>query len=131
MIEARLATTDKEVEDICAAMPILGSKNALCMYGYWNGNKYVGGSYLIGHYPYEFVYEYSAKFEDIVDALGESLLGMLSVKPQVIARVTKDNYKSLKRLKTLGFVKLYTDDTHVVFQFNKENWRHKKRYPLD
>ena len=130
MIEARLASTDSEIKAVRAAMPKLGTLNALCIYGYWEGNKCVGGSYLQEQYPNELVMEFYTHCPTIVKAIGESYSGLLKIKPQLNAKIEVTNYKSLKMVKMLGFVTLYTADNQVAVQFNKENWRYQSRYPL-
>jgi hypothetical protein len=130
MIEARLASTDSELKSVCAAMPKLGTLKALCVYGYWNGDTCVGGSYLQRNYPYELVMEFYTHCPTIVKAIGQSYKEMLKIQPQLTARIDIANYKSLKMVKMLGFVKLYTKENRVAVQFNRENWRYQKRYPL-
>jgi hypothetical protein len=131
MIEAKLASTDNEIKIVRAAMPRLGTLNALCVYGYWDKEKCVGGSYLQAQYPHELVMEFYTYCPTIVKAIGQSYNGMLKLKPQLNAKIETTNYKSLKMVKMLGFVKLYTKDNQVAVQFNAENWQYKKRYPLD
>ena len=104
MIEARLAVTDKEIKAVSAAMHRLGTLNAFCVYGYWEGDKCVGGSYLQEQYPNELVIEFYTHCPTIVKALGEAFSGMLKIKPQLNARIEVTNYKSLKMVKMLGFV---------------------------
>ena len=131
MIEAKLAVTDDELKDVCAAMLKFGTLNALCIYGYWNGNKCVGGSYLQAQYPHELVMEFYTHCPTIVKAIGQSYSGLLKIQKQLNAKIEITNYKSLKMVKMLGFVKLYTKDNQVAVQFNAENWKYKNRYPLD
>lgn len=131
MIEARLAIRIDEIKSVQMAMPKHGTLNALCIYGYWNKDKCVGGSYLQTQFPHELVMEFYTHCPTIVKAIGQSYNGMLKLKPQLNAKIEVSNYKSLKMVKMLGFLKLYTLDNQVAVQFNRENWRYKKRYPLE
>jgi hypothetical protein len=130
MIEAKLAITDSEIKAVCFAMRKLGTLNALCVYGYWNKDKCVGGSYLQAQYPNELVMEFYTHCPTIVKAIGQSYNAFLKIQPQLNARIDLTNIKSLKMVKMLGFVKLYTKENKVAVQFNRENWRYQKRYPL-
>jgi hypothetical protein len=131
MIEAKLAVTDSELKSVRAAMPKLGTLNALCVYGYWENEKCVGGSYLQAQFPHELVMEFYTNCPTIVKAIGKSYIGFLKIQPQLNARIEVTNYKSLKMVKMLGFVKLYTAENQIAVQFNRENWRYKKRYSLE
>ncbi|CAB4121907.1 hypothetical protein UFOVP17_25 [uncultured Caudovirales phage] len=131
MIEAKLAITDSELKTIRMAMKQLGTLNALCIYGYWNKDKCIGGAYLQSQFPNELVMEFYTHCPTIVKAIGQSYSGMLKLKPQLNAKIEITNYKSLKMVKMLGFVKLYTADNKIAVQFDAKNWRYKKRYPLE
>lgn len=130
MIESRLAITIDEIKSVKIAMPKYGTLNALCIYGYWNKEKCVGGSYLQAQFPHELVMEFYTHCPTIVKAIGQSYDGMLKLKPQLNAKIEVSNYKSLKMVKMLGFSKLYTLNSQVAVQFNRENWRYQKKYSL-
>lgn len=130
MIESRLAVSEEDTLAVKKAMPRLGTMKALCIYGYWDGEVCVGGSYLQDQFPNDLVMEFYTSCPTIVKAIGESYSGMLKIKPQLNAHISIDNYKSLKMVRMLGFKQLYTRDNQVAVQFNKENWRYSTRYAL-
>lgn len=130
MIEAKLAVTDSEIKAVCMAMPKLGTLNVLCVYGYWNNDKCVGGAYLTKTFPNDLVMEFYTKCPTVINAIGASFVEMFKLKKQLTARINVTNYKSLKMVKMLGFNTLYTDNTSITVEFHKENWRYNKRYNI-
>jgi hypothetical protein len=130
MIEARLAKTAEELEAVKKAMPIFGKQNSLIMYGYWEEDNCIGGVFLQQDFPNELVMELYSHSPSLVKAIGYSFEKFLEVKSTLTARISKDNNKSIKIAKSLGWTKLYVEDNQVVFQFNKENWKFNKKYQL-
>ena len=131
MIEARLAITDDEIAIVRKAMPLFGTSTGVCIYGYWDDGKCIGGSYLQKQFPHELVMEFYCHCPTVIKAIANSFSGMLKIYPQLNAKIEITNKKSLKIAKMLGFVKLYIADNKVAFQFNRKNSRYNKRCPLD
>ena len=130
MITGRLAVTQEEINTVKKAMKLYGASSALCMVGYWDKDKCVGGSYLLLEYPNELVMEFYTHCPTVIHAIGYSFTEFLKLKSQLNARIATDNYKSLKIARMLGFKKLYTADDKVAVQLHRKNWRYEKRHPL-
>ena len=130
MIEARLASTDSEIKAVRAAMPMFGTLNAKIIYGYWNKEKCIGGSFLSAEFPNNLTMEFYSHCPTVIKAIGQSFDEFLKFKPQINAEIGIANYKSLKIAKMLGFKKVYISKNNVMVQFNKQDWRYQKRYPL-
>jgi hypothetical protein len=131
MIVGKIATCYKEIDLIKKSMPKYGVTDALCIVGYWNKDRYVGGVYLSHQYPHDLVMEFYSHCPTIIQAIGHSFDVFFKLKNQLNAKITNDNYKSLKIAKMLGFKKLYELDGQTAVQLNKQDWRYQKRYPLN
>ena len=74
--------------------------------------------------------EFYSKCPTIISAIGESFKILLKHKKILIAKINKNNQKSIKIAKALGFKITHKDDEFIYWQFNKENWRYNKRFNL-
>jgi len=131
MIIGKLAKTYDEINAVKESMPKHGTLNALCIAGYWDKDKCIGGAYLLNDYPNELVMEFYTYCPTVVQAIGYSFKEFFKLKNQLNAKIQNDNYKSLKMVKMLGFKKLYTSNGQTAVQLNKQNWRYQKRYLLE
>lgn len=131
MIIGKLAKTYDEINAVKKAMPKHGTIDALCIVGYWDKEKCVGGVYLSHQYPHDLVMEFYSHCPTVIQAIGYSFNEFLKLKNQLNAKIKDDNYKSLKIAKMLGFKKLYKLDGQTTVQLNKQDWRYQKRYPLN
>jgi hypothetical protein len=131
MIVGKLAKTYDEINMVKKSMPKHGTLNALCIVGYWDNDKCIGGAYLFEHHPNELVMEFYTHCPTVIQAIGYSFSEFLKLKDLLNAKIENDNYKSLKIAKMFGFKKLYVIDGKTAVQFHKKNWRYQKRYPLN
>jgi hypothetical protein len=131
MIIVKEAVTLNEKKEIAKALTLFSSDNCLCVYGYWKNGKCVGASWLDLTYPHYLSMEYYDKSAAIVKAIYESFKELFKIKPYLTARISTDNFKSLKMTKQLGFYTLYTLDNCSVVEISKASWRFKKRYPFN
>lgn len=126
MIYGKLAKTDIEITEVIKAMPIYGTKNVLCMFGYWDKNKCIGGAYLLADYPNKLVMEFYSKKFSIVYAIADSFRYFLTLKNNLLAEINLSNFKSIKMVESLGFKKVRKEFNIIHYQFNKGNWRFNK-----
>ena len=130
MIICKKADDEKTITELKTVMVKHGTEEALCIYGYWENDKCVGGSYLQKEFPNELVMEFYTSNPMIVKAIGESYVEMLKYKSRLTATIQSTNRKSLKMVKLLGFYKLYEENGSVKVEFAPERWRYKKRWNL-
>lgn len=131
MIEARAANTADEIQAVHTAMRVFGALDGLCVYGYWNESRCVGGAWLNNFYPHDLVMEFYCHSPTIVKAISQSYSGMFRNRSRLTARIAIDNFKSLKMVRLLGFHRLYEDGGYVTVDLIPEKWRYHRRYPLE
>lgn len=117
-------------DELLIAMPKFGTKNYLCAFVYCNDDIYVGGAYLEADYPNKLVMEFYETSANIINAIAESFRKFLSIKKVLIAQISRNNFKSLKMVKQIGFKIARKENDFIHVQFNKENWRYTKRVEL-
>lgn len=130
MMYGRLAKTATDINEVCKAMPVYGNKNVICMFGYWDENKCVGGAYLCLEYPNKLVMEFYSKKFSIVYAIADSFRYFLTLKNNLLAEIDSINFKSIKMVESLGFKKIRKENNIIHYQFNKSNWKFEKKIPL-
>jgi hypothetical protein len=130
MIIAKEAITEQEKQEVFKALPVLKPTQGIHVYGYWKDNKCVGASWLDIEYPHYLSMEYYDKSSSIVKAIADSFKELFKIKHCLTAKVTNDNFKSLKMIKQLGFYVVYKTDTYHLVEITKDTWNFKNRYPL-
>lgn len=119
------------LEEFNNSLKVFKKNNYLVAVGFYSNDTCVGGAYLDLEYPNELTIEFYYSSPSIVPALGKAFLEFFKYKKSLNAKIDKTNYKSLKMFRTLGFRKVREDSTYIYVQFNKENWKFSKKYPLE
>lgn len=131
MVECKQAKSPHDIFLVSKAMKQFGSIDPLAVYGYWYKEKCIGGTYLIKEFPNNLVMEfYPPQGVSIAKAIRDSFVGLLKIKPKLVAKIEITNHKSIKISKQLGFYLLYIEDNYAVVEFSPEKWRYQKRYPI-
>ena len=130
MIVTKEAKTEQEKQEVYKVLPSLSPNSCLCIYGYWKDSKCVGASWLDLEYPHYLSMEFYDKSAGIVKAIADSFKELFKIKHCLTAKVTNDNFKSLKMIKQLGFYVVYKTDTYHLVEITKDTWNFKNKYPL-
>jgi hypothetical protein len=116
--------------ELLKAMPKFGVDKYLCAFVYCNNDRYVGGAYLQYDYPNKLVMEFYENSANIIIAIAESFRKFLTIKKVLTAQISRNNFKSLKIAKQIGFKTVRKENDFIHVQFNKEFWRYSKRVKL-
>ena len=132
MITEKKATTYKEIIHVLKCMNYRDDPDQIMfVYGFWENNICLGGTYLTKTYPYKFTIAYrNANSMSMGKALGSVLKQTTDFYNSLLGEISKTNIRALKQAKALGFKKVYSTEDTLVLEFKKEYWRYNKRWPI-
>lgn len=130
MIDVRQVVTTDELAEVRKAMRVYTPKVNDDVVGLWYQGNCIGGVFVTGVYPYEFVLEVYHKGYCLGLALAVAV-GMLFGRRQVIyARVSHKNRQAIKLARQLGFVMVRFDEEYAYYELAKDAFKLSKRYPV-
>lgn len=130
MIESRLVEDEEEEKRVREAMPTFKDEKFRRLHGFWDGDKCIGGVYLLAKYPYDSGVELDTTRPSLLPAISKCVNDLLEVNGQLIATISEANLKAIKFVRTLGFVEMYVEEGRSHNQLVRENWAYKNKYPL-
>jgi hypothetical protein len=131
MIICKVINNNNLLEEFNSSLKVFRKEEYLVAVGFYDNTTCIGGAYLETEFPNELTIEFYYSSPSIVPALGKAFLEFFKYKKALNAKIFRTNYKSLKMVKSLGFRKVKEDSTFIYVQFNKENWKFNKKYPLE
>ena len=130
MIESHLVVDEREEKLVREAMPSFKNCAFSRLHGFWDGDRCVGGIYLLADYPYDSGVELDTYKPSLLPAIAKCANDLLEVNGQLIATISETNLKAIGFVRSLGFVELYVKEGMSHNQLVRENWAYKDKYPL-
>jgi hypothetical protein len=130
MIESHLVVDEREEKLVREAMPSFKNCAFSRLHGFWDGDKCVGGAFLLDEYPHNGGVELDTNLPSLLSAASKCVNDLLEINGQIVGKVPLKNLEALKFDKSLGFVKMYEEDGFAYLILVRENWAYKDKYPL-
>jgi len=132
MIVARIPSNIQEIKEIQEAMPVYWSEDYYFISGLWKDSECIGGWLMCNAQPSYLITEFKSSGEvSLGTAIKETFNHLFKLHPVLNASIKYTNRKSLKFAKKLGFTEVYKEDTNIVVQLSKHNWKYKGKLQLD
>jgi hypothetical protein len=112
------------------AMVKLGCPDSSLGFGFWDGDRCVGGTTLNKVFMPTLNLEFYSSDYSMIKAISYAFSEFFKVTGSLVGKINKSNTKSLKIAKVLGFRLLYVKNGTCTVELIPENWRFKSKAPL-
>jgi hypothetical protein len=106
-------------------------KDALCIYGYWKNNVCVGATWIDKNYPYNLSMALTDKSFAVLKPIAQSYKELFKKFKVLTAKININNFASNKIAIQLGWQLIYSTNGDNIYEIRKENWKYKKKYPVE